>query len=194
MSLTNIYVGLTLSEDLSWHTTKLLLFVLTNCWGYYDVHYSLAFQLLQMASLYVTGLIPIVPKYGIHIWWKTYWILNEFSIVPPSTFWMITPVPASSYKTWLIKHRFYPLMDLFELHDILFAIKSIKLHTNQFMYISFSSALCQQQTHILPHYLNKITRHFCFHRLLFSWNSMPVLDLSMPFYLNWIWKSICGIT
>ena len=48
----------------------------------------------------------------------------------------------SCYKMWLIKLKLFPLMYLFELHDILFAIKSIKTPTIQFNiinYINFSS-------------------------------------------------------
>jgi len=50
----------------------------------------------------------------------------------------------SSYKTHLIKLRILPLMYLFELQNILFAIKSIKKQTKQFNihdYINFSSDL-----------------------------------------------------
>ena len=48
----------------------------------------------------------------------------------------------SSYKDRLIKLKFFPLINLFELQDILFAVKSIKTPTNQFCitnYITFSS-------------------------------------------------------
>ena len=48
----------------------------------------------------------------------------------------------SCYKIWLIKLKLFPLMYLFELHDILFVIKSIKTPTIQFNiinYINFSS-------------------------------------------------------
>ena len=48
----------------------------------------------------------------------------------------------SSYKTCLTKLKLLPLMYLFELHDILFAIKSIKAPTTHFNitdYINFNS-------------------------------------------------------
>ena len=50
----------------------------------------------------------------------------------------------SSYKFRLLKLKLLPLMYFFELQDILFAIKSLKLPTKQFNitnYISFSSKI-----------------------------------------------------
>ena len=49
----------------------------------------------------------------------------------------------SCYKTWLIKLKLFLLMYLFELHDLLFAIKSIKTPMIQFNitnYMNFSFA------------------------------------------------------
>ena len=49
--------------------------------------------------------------------------LKEFSVVLPSTFQDY----ASNYKTRLLKLKFLPLMYLFKIQDILFAIKSLKI-------------------------------------------------------------------
>ena len=93
----------------------------------------------------------------------------------------------SCYKTRLIKLKLFPLMYLFELHDILFAIKSIKTPTIQFKitnYINFSSASIRSGANnklILPHHLNNSSRHSYFHRLPSLWNSMPIFGLDMTF-------------
>ena len=93
----------------------------------------------------------------------------------------------SCYKTRLIKLKLLPLMYLFELQDILFAIKSIKTPTIQFNitnYISFNSASTRSGVNnklIPPHHLNNTSRHSYFHRLLSLWNAMPVFDLNMSF-------------
>jgi len=62
-------------------------------------------------------------------------------------------------------------MYLFELQDILFAIKSIKVQAKEFNiydYINFSSANTRSGTSnklIIPHRLNNTSRHSYFHRL-----------------------------
>ena len=85
----------------------------------------------------------------------------------------------SCYKTRLIKLRHLPLMYLFELQDMLFAIKSIKTQSSQFVitnYINFSSASTRSGANnkLLPHHLNNISRHSYFHRLPYLWNAMPI--------------------
>ena len=95
----------------------------------------------------------------------------------------------SSYKTRLIKLKILPLMYLFELQDLLFAIKSIKSPTTQFnihSYINFSSANTRSGASnklIIPRHLNNISRHSYFHRLPTLWNFMPIFDLDLPFQL-----------
>jgi len=66
-------------------------------------------------------------------------------------------------------------MYLFELQDILFAIKSIKVQTKQFNiynYINFSSATTRSDTSnkmIIPHHLNKgVSIHWT---VLLDWNT-----------------------
>ena len=75
-------------------------------------------------------------------------------------------------------------MYLFELHDILFAIKSLKSPTIQFNYIHFNPANTRLDqalaTKLIPaHHLNNLARHFYFHRLPSLWNAMSVIDLNM---------------
>ena len=77
----------------------------------------------------------------------------------------------SSYKTCLTKLKLLPLMYLFELHDILFAIKSIKGPTTHFNitdYINFNSTNTRSGTSnkLTPtHHLNNSSWHSYFHRL-----------------------------
>ena len=91
----------------------------------------------------------------------------------------------SCYKDRLINLRLLPLMYIFELQDILFAIKSIKLQTNQFNinnYITFNTTNTRSGASnkpLLPQHLNNISRHSYFHRLPSLWNAMPILDLNM---------------
>ena len=93
----------------------------------------------------------------------------------------------SSYKTRLILLNLLPLMYLFELHDILFAIKSLKSPTIQFNitnYINFKPANTRSGTSnkLIPtHHLNNLSGHSYFHRLPSLWNAMPVIDLNMSF-------------
>ena len=71
----------------------------------------------------------------------------------------------SCYKTRLVKPKLFPLMYLFELHNILFAIKSITTPTIQFnitKYINFSFASTRSSANnklILPHHLNNTSQH-----------------------------------
>ena len=75
----------------------------------------------------------------------------------------------SCYKTRLIKLKLLSLMYLFELHNILFPIKSIKTPTIQFNitnYINFSFASTRSSANnklILPHHLNNTSQHSYFH-------------------------------
>ena len=81
-------------------------------------------------------------------------------------------------------------MYLFEIQDILFAIKSIKTPSSHFditNYIVFSSANTRSGASnklLLPHHQNNISRHSYFHRLPLLWNAMPIFDMSMSFYLS----------
>ena len=87
----------------------------------------------------------------------------------------------SCYKTRLIKLKLFPLMYLFEIQDILFAIKSIKTQTIQFNitnYISFNSASTRSGANnklIPPHHLNNTSRHSYFHRLPSLWMTVTTV-------------------
>ena len=77
----------------------------------------------------------------------------------------------SSYKTRLMQLNLLPLMYLFELHDILFAIKSLKTPTTQFNinnYINFNLTNTRSgaSNKLIPtHHLNNLAHHSYFHRL-----------------------------
>ena len=106
----------------------------------------------------------------------------------------------SFYKTRLILLNLLPLMYLFELHDILFAIKSLKSPTIQFNitnYINFNPANARSGTSnklISTHHLNNLSRHSYCHRHPSLWNAMPVIDLNMYFsQLKSKLKSVFGM-
>ena len=107
--------------------------------------------------------------------WATKFILQDY---------------VSGYKSRLIKLKLLPLMYLFELQNILFAIKSLKAPTNQFgitNFISFDSTITRsgssnKLTH-LHHHLNNQSKHTYFHRLPSPWNAIPVIDLNQPFVM-----------
>ena len=75
----------------------------------------------------------------------------------------------SCYKDHYINLRLLPLMYIFELQDILFAIKSIKSPINQFNinnYITFNSTNTRSGSSnklLLPQHLNNISQHSYFH-------------------------------
>ena len=89
----------------------------------------------------------------------------------------------SCYKTCLLKLNLLPLMYMFELQDLLFAIKSIKSPTNQFNinnYIKFSTISTRSGASNklkLPYHINNTFRHSYFHRIPYLWNAMPTFDL-----------------
>ena len=107
--------------------------------------------------------------------------------MPPSSY--ILNDYTSSYKTRLILLNLLPLMYLFELHDILFTIKSLKSPTIQFNitnYINFNPANTRSgaSNKLIPtHHLNNLAHHSYFHHLPSLWNAMPVIDLNMSFAL-----------
>ena len=75
-------------------------------------------------------------------------------------------------------------MYIFELQDILFAIKSLKSPTNQFNinnYITFNSSTTRSGDSnklVMPQHLNYTARHSYFHRLPSLWNAMPIIDIA----------------
>ena len=94
----------------------------------------------------------------------------------------------SDYKTRLIKLNLLPLMYTFELCDILFFIKSIQNPSNHFniqSFITFSShstrsSSCNKLQHVYTS-SNK-QRNFYFNRLPRTFNNLPAIDLSQPFF------------
>jgi len=108
----------------------------------------------------------------------TKYILNDYTIC---------------YRAQLIKLKLLSLMYLFELQDILFAVKSIKTPTNHFNYIEFSSSNTRSGASnklIHPHHLSNTSRHSYFHRLPLLWNVLPIIDLDLSFAtIKWKLKS-----
>ena len=97
----------------------------------------------------------------------------------------------SCYKDRLLSLKLLPLMYIFELQDILFAIKSLKSPTNQFNinnYITFNSSTtssCWWQLAsnklVIPQHLDNTTRHSYFHCLPSLWNAMPLIDINTSY-------------
>ena len=118
-------------------------------------------------------------------------INNIERIQPWATKSILHDYVLSGYKSRLIKLKLLSLMYLFELQDILFAIKSIKTPTNQFNiinYISFNSTVTRsgssnKLTH-LHHYMNGQSRHAYFHYLLSRWKTIIIIDLNQSFDVN----------
>ena len=92
----------------------------------------------------------------------------------------------SFYKSRLQQLNLLPLMYNFELQDLLFLIKSLKLPTENFNiydYITFArgstrSGLNQKLVHSRSQ--TAIQHHFYFNRIVRLYNSFPIIDLSLP--------------
>ena len=93
----------------------------------------------------------------------------------------------SCYKDRLINLKLLPLIYIFELQDILFAIKSLKSPTYQFNinnFISFNSSTTRAGASnklLIPQHLNNTARHSYFHRLPSLWNAMPIMDINTSY-------------
>lgn len=91
----------------------------------------------------------------------------------------------SSYKERLIKLHLFPLMYIFEISDILFFVNSLKKPTTSFninLHVSFSQSVTRSGSVKLNHnvsFTNK-ERHFYFNRICRLWNSLPIIDTSLP--------------
>jgi len=93
---------------------------------------------------------------------------------------------SSDYKTRLAKLNLLPLMYIYELTDILFFIKSLKTPTYSFditKYVSFTRHNTRSSDTKLCHQVstNNITANSYFFRLPRLWNSLPIVDLSLPY-------------
>ena len=91
----------------------------------------------------------------------------------------------SSYFDRLKKLNLLPLMYIFELNEVLFAIKSLKYPSSSFNitdYITFNdrstrSSSIGKLNHVRNS--NNVNRHFFFKRIPRLWNALPPIDLSL---------------
>ena len=89
-------------------------------------------------------------------------------------------------RSRLVSLHLLPLMYVYELNDIMFFIKSIKLPSSHFNikdYIKFSTSNTRfGSSDKMTHYRSSssISQNFYFHRLPRLWNSLPHIDLSLP--------------
>ena len=109
----------------------------------------------------------------------TKYILNDYSL---------------DYYSRLRALDLLPLMYQLELNDILFCVKSLQCPSVAFdirNFIAFSASNTRsgsnaKMVHLRSH--NNISRHHYFSRLPRLWNSLPLVDLSLP--LNTIKKHL----
>jgi len=127
--------GIIISEDLSWN--KHYSFIISrayNILGLICCTISFPHYLSVMVKIYIS-LVRSQLLYCTQVWW-TYLIKRHFKIQRCATKYLLNDY-TSNYKTRLLKLKLLPLMYLFELQDILFAIKSIKCSTSQFTITNF---------------------------------------------------------
>ena len=88
------------------------------------------------------------------------------------------------YKSRLTNLKLLPLMYIYELTDILFAIKSFKKRTSSFdisQYLQFNESTTRSSNTKLCHkiYNNTITANSYSCRLPRLWNALPIIDLTL---------------
>ena len=103
----------------------------------------------------------------------TYPDLNECNVKPPN---IILGPTTASYKDRLVSLKILPLMQWFELHDILFLVKCIKNPPDNFSlsdYFTFTTSNFK-----IKHSFSKFSasRHFYFNRIPRLWNSLSPID------------------
>ena len=182
-------LGLLLSEDLSW--TNHYSFIAARAYkvlGLIRRTLNSSHHPSTMVKLYVS-LVRSQLLYCTQLWRPH--LIKDIQIIERiqrrSTKHILNDY-TSSYRTRLLKLKLLPLMYLFELQDILFAVKSFKSPTSQFSitnYIAFNSTNTRSGSynklaHNL-HHLNNLSRHSYFHRLPRLWNAIPVIDLDQSF-------------
>jgi len=181
-------LGIIVSEDLSWNK-------------HYSFIIARAYRILGLIRRTITS--PHCPSIMVKLYislvrsqllyctqiWRPHLLkdcLNIERVQRRATKYMLSDY-SSNYKSRLLELKLLPLMYLFELQDILFAIKSIKSPTKQFTitdFISFNTANTRSgSSNKLIHqtHLNNISRHSYFHRLPNLWNALPIIDLDQSF-------------
>ena len=109
----------------------------------------------------------------------TNFILNDYS---------------SDYKSILLHTQILPLIQSFEINDILFLIRSLKSPSpafNIYNYITFNTSSTRSGSNhklIHKHFPSSLHCHFYFIRIVRLWNILPSIDLNLP--LNIIKRTI----
>ena len=181
-------LGLVLSEDLSWN--KHYTFIIARAYkilGLIRRTFSSSHHPPTVLKLYIS-LVRSQLMYCTQLW-RPYLLkdIDNIERIQRRATKFILRDYASGYRSRLIKLKLLPLMYLFELQDILFAIKSLKTPTNQFnitSYISFNSAITRSGSSnklTCLHHLNNQSRHTYFHRLPGLWNAIPIINLNQSF-------------
>ena len=187
-------LGITLSEDLSWekhHNT--IIACAYRSLGLIRRTFGHNHSPTTLVKLYVS-LVRSQLLYCTQIWRPHFMkdIINLERIQCRATKHILNDY-ISCYKDRLLSLKLLPLMYIFELQDILFAIKSLKSPTNQFNinnYITFNSSTTRSGASnklVIPQHLNKTARLSYFHRLPSLWNAMPIIDINTSYTtLRWV--------
>ena len=184
-------LGITLSVDLSWNkhyktiTARAYIVLGLIHRTFFSCHST-----TTMTRLYVS-LVHSHLFYCTQIWRPH--LMKDILIIEQvqhcATKHILNDYYTSSYKTRLMQLNLLPLIYLFELHDILLAIKSLKTPTTQFNinnYINFNLTNIRSGANnkLIPtHHLNNLARYSYFHRLPSLWNAIPAFNLNMSFAL-----------
>ena len=196
-------LGIILSEDLSWslHYKSIVskaLITLNLLRRVFGTSGSIRARKLLYLSLVRSKLTYCSP-----IWrpqQRQHVLLLE-SVQRRATKWILNDY-VSDYKTRLSSLEILPLMMLYEFHDIVFFLKSLKFPTPAFdimTFVTFSSNQTRSAGYRLTHThsRNNMHRHFYFTRLSRLWNSLPsnlnLLNLSVPTAKSKLFN-FCGIT
>ena len=128
-------------------------------------------QSLYCSQLWRTQLIKDIQKLECIQRRATKYILNNYDL---------------SYKQHLEQLHLLPLMYTYELNDLMFFIKSLKspsAHLDISQHIQFASHSTRAASTHKSSYLSTTTSSYhksYFNRIICLWNSMPVIDLTLP--------------
>lgn len=185
-SSTHKDLGITVSTSLSWSTHyETLLAKAYKILGLLRRTFSGSNCIATKKSLYI-ALVRSLVTYCSPVWRPQYKrdIMAIEKLQKRATKYILSDY-VSNYRERLLALHLLPLMMVFELNDLMFFIRLLKLPPGNFdvcKYVKFCSSSTRSATyHKLIHSKSKdnITRHQFFNRLPRLWNSLPPIDLSL---------------
>ena len=188
-SSTHKDLGITVSTHLSWSTHyETLLAKAYKILGLLRRTFSSSNCIATKKSLYV-ALVRSLVTYCSPVWRPQYKCDMAIEKLQKRATKYILSDYMSNYQQRLMALHLLPLMMVFELNDVMFFIRLLKLPPGNFdvgKYVKFCSSSTRSSTrsatyHKLIHSKSKdnITRHQLFNRLPRLWNSLPPIDLSL---------------